>query len=147
MHEKFVFKMCDIHEIEPLADCGDNDPRRLRSGEAVHLYHDATELVDIGLQPNSAVEIKPHELTPVGYMRRREITGHLRHRRAGAKRIKFEWGSHPTMDKIGAHVAAQGKDIRFYGLMVGRYAIGIMIYVSRGEGKARAGRRELTSSL
>lgn len=46
-------------------------------------------------------------------------------------RIKFEWGTHPPMDKIGAHVARQGMDLRFYGLMIGKYALGMLIYSTR----------------
>lgn len=46
-------------------------------------------------------------------------------------RMKLEWGAHPPMDVIGAHVAHQGMDLRFYGLMVGRYALGILIYSKR----------------
>jgi DUF2075 family protein len=46
-------------------------------------------------------------------------------------KIKWEWGSHPPMDEIGSHVAAQGKDLRFYGLMVGRFAVGLLVYAAR----------------
>jgi hypothetical protein len=46
-------------------------------------------------------------------------------------RIKFEWGTHPPMDEVGAHVARQGMDLRFYGLMIGKYALGMLIYSKR----------------
>lgn len=46
-------------------------------------------------------------------------------------RIKFEWGTHPPMEKIGEHVARQGMDLRFYGLMIGKYALGMLVYSKR----------------
>lgn len=46
-------------------------------------------------------------------------------------RIKFEWGTHPPMDKIGAHVASQGMDLRFYGVMIGKVALGMLVYSKR----------------
>jgi hypothetical protein len=48
-------------------------------------------------------------------------------------RIKLEWGSHPPIDRIGAHVARQGMDLRFYGLMIGKYALGVLVYSKRKE--------------
>lgn len=35
------------------------------------------------------------------------------------------------MEEIGAHVARQGMDLRFYGLMVGKYALGVLVYSKR----------------
>jgi hypothetical protein len=46
-------------------------------------------------------------------------------------KIKFEWGTHPPMEKISAHVARQGMDLRFYGLMIGKYALGALVYSKR----------------
>lgn len=46
-------------------------------------------------------------------------------------RIKLEWGTHPPMDKIGAHVARHGMDLRFYGLMIGKYALGALVFSKR----------------
>jgi hypothetical protein len=46
-------------------------------------------------------------------------------------RIKVELGTHPPIDMIGAHVARQGMDLRFYGLMIGKYALGVLVYSKR----------------
>ena len=43
-------------------------------------------------------------------------------------RIKLEWGTHPPMNEIGMHVARQGVDLRFYGLMIEKYALGVLVY-------------------
>lgn len=73
LHEQFVFK--GYGDISYFTDCGGVNPRALRPGEAIHIFHGAAMLVDVGLSPAGAVSVKPHELKRVGYWRAREIRG------------------------------------------------------------------------
>lgn len=74
LHEKFIFKTFE-EEVNSFANCGDVNPLALQRGEAVHVYHGLSEVVEIGLDADDAVTIKPHHLKPVGLWRRREIRG------------------------------------------------------------------------
>jgi hypothetical protein len=81
LHEKFIFTSGEQgggaggHELAAFAGCPIVNPTALRRGEAVHVYHHLSELVDIGLEGNGVVYSRPHELKPVGFLREREIRG------------------------------------------------------------------------
>jgi KaiC/GvpD/RAD55 family RecA-like ATPase len=81
LHEKFIFTSGEPgggagdHELAAFAGCPIVNPTALRRGEAVHVYHHLSELVDIGLEGNGVVYSRPHELKSVGFLRAREIRG------------------------------------------------------------------------
>lgn len=83
LNEKFVLKFYDGRDAKfydgraaiSFADCGGISPLALKRGEAVHIINGASEVVNFGLRPGGAVEIKPPMLKPVGFWRKRELRG------------------------------------------------------------------------